>query len=608
MPAGAATPPASASHTYAFSFADADIASVANEILGETLHIPYTLDPAVTGKVTLRIEKRLTAEQLLAVFEAALVPSGVAMVRAPDGAVTLVPKAKARASGSVRTGGRERAGYQTVAEPLRYATPSEVAKVLSAMGSGEIVVHADDRLGLLVLGGTLSEIKTARQTIAVFDRSGLSDARQRMIPLRAASADAVAEDLDRLVKAAELGGVAVVPMRQLNALVLMARSPAVLLQLEGWVQQLDRPSAEEATSLWIYRPHNVSAEALADALRALSTTGAVSRVGAIGLAPGGAPGPGPPSERPLAPTGTGGPVDPDGLRVSVEKSSNSLLIMAPGSRWRALQPALVQLDRAPEQVLIEATVLEVTLNHDFRFGVDWSLVSANGKVSVTLSQFETGAVTPAYPGVSLTYLNGGVRAVVDALAARTNVEVMSSPKLVALDNQTAALQVGDQVPVVVQRAQGTGAADAPLVVTTEYRDTGVIMKIKPRINGEHSVLLELTQEVSGVAKTTTSGIDSPTIQQRKFESSLQIQEGQTLALGGLISSAKTIDDVGIPLLKDIPVAGALFRTSTKGTRRTELIVLLSARILHAGETASTATDQLKRAMPEIERRGLFQPH
>jgi general secretion pathway protein D len=601
-----------AAHFYAFSFVDADISSVANEILGQTLHLPFKIDPGVNGKITLRIDRRLTPDQLLGVFEAALAANDVVMLR-DGGEITLLPKAKARAASGVRSAapGGTRPGYQVVAEQLRYAAPSDVAKALSAAGAGDIVVHADDKLGVLVLGGTSDEIRRARQTIAVFDRSGLSDARLRFVPLRTAPSDKVAADLDRLTKAAGLTGVSIVSLGQLNAVVIFARSEGLLTQVEAWAQRLDRQSIEETSTLWVYRPNNVAADALAEALRALSQASGSSSAGrssspslsAMAPADAGSP----PSAEPVAAGSQGGTAfDADALKVSVEKSTNSLLVMAPASKWRSIKAALDQLDRAPDQILIEATVIEVTLNKDFRLGVDWSLVSSNGKLSATQSAFDSGAVASVFPGLSVTYLNEGVRAVVDALSARTNVEVMSAPKLMALDNQSASLQVGDQVPVVVQRAQSTDAAGAPLVTTTEYRDTGVILRVKPRINGAHSILLDLSQEVSGVAKTTTSGIDSPTITQRKFASLLEVREGETVALGGLISTSHTDDVVGVPLLRNIPAVGSLFRTSTKGGRRTELIVLLNARIVRASVPVADTTNQLKNSMTEMGRRGLLE--
>lgn len=596
----AATPSA-----YGLSFADADIASVAEEVLGRTLKLPFSVDPAVSGKITLHVDQRLSHDQLLSIFEAALAQNGASLVRGADGVYNILPSAKARAQSSVTAGARSsRAGYQVVNEALKYAAPSDVAKVLAAMGAADIVVQADDKLGLLILGGSSAQIRAARETIAIVDRNGLSDARSRVVTLRVGAAESVAADLDRLAKAADLSNVSAVPMRQLNAVVLLGRSPAALDQLEAWARRLDQPSAEEATTLWVYRPSNVAAESLAEALRGLSSNDAHSGAPILSGRPDSPRAVASDIAAAAAPAAPMSAFDPSALKVSVERSTNSLLVMAPASRWRTLELALQQLDRAPAQILIEATVLEVTLNHDFRLGVDWSLVTPNGKIAATLSSRVDGAVAPKFPGVSLTYLNTGVNAVVTALSSKTNVEVMSAPKLLALDNQSASLQVGDQVPIVLSSSQGTGAPGAPLVTTTEYRDTGVILKIKPRVNGDNTVLLEISQEVSAVARTTSSGIDSPTIQQRKFESSLSLQEGQTLAIGGLISSDHNINDSGIPLLKDIPVAGALFRTKTYGSDRTELIVLLSAHIFHSPAEGQAATDKLKGQMKEITVRDL----
>jgi general secretion pathway protein D len=602
----AAQPRPAVARSYAFSFADANIPSVADEVLGQALKLPYAIDPAVQGKVTLRVERRLTPDQLLEVFETALGQAGVAIARGPDGVLALVPKDKARAGRSVVVpASGARPGYRVVAETLRFATPSEVAKVLAATGASDLVVQTDDRRGLLVLGGSTGEIRAAEATIALLDRSGLAEGRLRVVALRSGAAEAVAGDVQNLLKAADVAGVTLVPLTQANEIVIFARSAATLDQVEGWVRRLDRPSSEEPTTLWVYKPRNVSADSLAEALRSLS--GLQQRATVTRRTGGGGDTAASAKQIEEALTESQAPsrFDPEALKVSVEKSTNSLLVMAPASRWHSLEAALQQLDRAPAQVLIEATVLEVTLNRDFQFGVDWSLVSPSGKLTGTLSSSDTGAVAPRFPGLSVTYLNTGVTAVVNALASRTNVEVMSAPKLVALDNQTASLEVGDQVPIVVQQSQSTSAPGAPLVVSTQYRDTGVILKIKPRINGDHTVLVDLSQEVSSVAPTTTSGIDSPTIQQRKFESSLQIPEGATVALGGLISTTHDLNDSGVPVLKDIPLAGALFRTSSKGVRRTELIVLLTARILRADEPADDVAKQLKGSMHGLEQSSLF---
>uniref|UniRef100_UPI0026F2861F type II secretion system protein GspD n=1 Tax=Phenylobacterium aquaticum TaxID=1763816 RepID=UPI0026F2861F len=202
-------------------------------------------------------------------------------------------------------------------------------------------------------------------------------------------------------------------------------------------------------------------------------------------------------------------------------------------------------------------------------------------------------------------INNDIQAAVKALGSKTAVEVVSAPKIIALDNRTARLQIGDQVPVVVQSSQSTSSSNAALVSTVDYRSTGVILSVTPRVTGDNQVILEVSQEVSSVAKTSTSGIDSPTIQQRRFESALLLRNGGVVALGGLISSTRTTSRTGVPGLKDTPFIGALFRSDGQSQSRNELIVLLSAKILDDAAASDRALNDLAADMHELQSRGLL---
>jgi general secretion pathway protein D len=293
----------------------------------------------------------------------------------------------------------------------------------------------------------------------------------------------------------------------------------------------------------------------------------------------------------------------DQVRVGVDKDTNTLLVVAPPPRWIQVQRILNEIDRPPRQVLIEASILEVTLDKQFQFGVDWSYVSDD--FSLSSINNNQGAIGPSAPGLSVTYLSTNIKAAISALGSKTNVVVVSAPKIVALDNHTARLQVGDQVPVVTQTAQNTTAANAPLVSSVDYRSTGVILTVTPRISGDDSLVLDVSQEVSSVIKTVTSGIDSPTIQQRRFESTLVLRNGGVAALGGLISSNGSDSNSGVPWLKDIPAVGALFRTQGKTATRSELIVLLTARLMNDQASAERVTGDLIADMHELQVRGLL---
>jgi general secretion pathway protein D len=172
------------------------------------------------------------------------------------------------------------------------------------------------------------------------------------------------------------------------------------------------------------------------------------------------------------------------------------------------------------------------------------------------------------------------------------VKVLSSPTLMVLDNRTATLQVGDQVPIVTQTSVSTTDPNAPIVNSVELRDTGVILKVTPRVNEGGRVMLDIEQEVSDVIETRTSGIDSPTIQQRKIKTSVAVDNGSTIALGGLIRDKVTDGHSKIPLLGDIPGVGQLFRSTNQRTERTELVVLITPRVVGGLDDARRVTKEL----------------
>jgi general secretion pathway protein D len=595
---------------YTLAFHDAVISQVAEEILGNTLGLTYTIDPEVTGKMSFRIDQRLTRAQLLEAFEAALAANGVVMVR--DGSsLSLTPRAKAKtAAGLAVPDGRGPAGgYEVVAETLTYATPSEVGKALQAMGQPDIVVYADDKLGLLLLGGTTRELEAARQTLRVLDQSGLQSSKIRWFELSQTTTQTVSRELQQVLQASGAAGVTLVPLTRLNGILVVARTPRALDEAGEWINRLDVTGKGESQGLWFYRPRSLAAEALASTLEA-ALGGQSQAAGSQAAAPEpplGASAPGSrPSQTPSAsvPAGPANTSGDSNMRIGVNRESNTLVISAPASTWIQIKKILDQIDRTPDQVLIEASILEVTLGDEFALGVDWSLVSQSGKLTVTSSHNKGGAIGPTFPGFAVTYIDSDIQAAVSALKAVTDVEVVSAPKLMTIDNHTARLKVGDQVPITVQTAQSTTTNGAPLVATTEYRDTGVILDVTPRINGEDQITLDVDQQVSSVAKTTSSGIDSPTIQQRRIQSTLVLKDGATVALGGLISTSKSKGRSGLPIAKDIPLFGAAFRSARVESHRTELIVLITAKIMKDSGSSERLVDDLLADMREIQSRGL----
>ena len=286
------------------------------------------------------------------------------------------------------------------------------------------------------------------------------------------------------------------------------------------------------------------------------------------------------------------------IRVIADERNNALVFLATAGEFRMIESTLERLDIVPLQVMIEATIAEVGLNDDLEFGLQWFF--GNSDVSGSfVNGTALGAVNPVLPGFNFIVDSGDARVVLNALAEITEVNVISSPLLMVLDNQSARLQVGDQVPVATQSSTSTSDADAPIVNSIELRDTGVILEVTPRVNASGLVVMDIVQEVSDVITTTTSTIDSPTIQQRLIESTVAVQSGATIALGGLIQDRTEESESGLPILGQIPILGNLFKTSEDSARRTELMVLLTPRVVRNQNEAREVTEELRKRLSTV---------
>lgn len=296
-------------------------------------------------------------------------------------------------------------------------------------------------------------------------------------------------------------------------------------------------------------------------------------------------------------------------RVVADEKNNAIVVYAKPRDYRMIEGVIRQLDVVPLQVMIEATIAEVTLNNTLQYGVQWFLSHASNKFELTAPPGGGGTATgigtaadvlPSFPGFNYVLGGGEGKLVLSALSEVTHVDVVSAPHLVVLDHQTAYLQVGDEVPTVTASAISTITSNAPIVNSIQYIGTGVILQVTPRVNNSGLVSLDIDQSVSDVSTTTSSTINSPTISQRRITTSVTVQDGETVALGGLILDNRTVDHNGIPILKDIPVVGSLFGQSSDTKARTELLVLLTPRILRNQHDATAATDELRERMRSVK--------
>jgi len=288
---------------------------------------------------------------------------------------------------------------------------------------------------------------------------------------------------------------------------------------------------------------------------------------------------------------TGAAFRAGGSKVVVDEQKHALVIQTVPPEYDRILRILRRLDVVATQVMLEAAIAEVTLTDELKFGLKWFFEKRHN--NFTFTDAASGLVSSTFPGFSYFLSMNNMHVVLDAVASLTKVNVVSAPTLTVMDGRTAVLQVGDQVPIITQTAQSVTNPDAPVVNTVQMRDTGVILSVTPSVSDTGRVLLDIEQEVSNVARTTSSGIDSPTIQQRRVKTTVTVMDGEAVALGGLIQERDSVNKTQVPFLGDLPLLGSAFRTKTDGIDRTELLIIIRPRALRDTEEAARATEEYR---------------
>jgi len=615
----------SAAGDISLDFADADIRDVVRSILGDMLHLPYVIDPQVTGHVTLKTGAPIAKDDVLPAFEAALRIGGAAIVL-NNGLYNVVPysDAQKRAGLVARSVRENEPGYGIEIIPLQYVAAEEMQKVLGPLVPPGSIVSIDAGRNLIFLAGTDPDRASIRETIAMFDVDYLKSMSFALIQPTHIDAETLANELDKVFESVGSpisGVVKLIPIPRINSLLVVTSRASYLREVSLWVNRLDVVPVEPGRRLYYYRLQNARAGDIAQTLSQLFGGAGASAAPAAapafaGAAPpamastsgfsGGMPSMSTPPAMPV-PTPLGPATAPSmapakmsgdgtGPLIVTDIPNNALIIRADQADYAAIERIVKAMDVAPDQVLIEMTIAEVTLNDTLQYGVEWYF--QNGAQTAALSQ--TGLVSASFPGFAYSYIVPNVQVAVSALASLSHVNVISSPRILTLDNKPASLQVGDQVPILSQTAVSVNDASAPLVSTIQMQSTGVILTVTPRIGKSGMVVLDVSQEVSDAIPTTTSQISSPTIENRSLQATVAIQDGQTVALGGLIQQTVTKSDGGIPFLKDIPYLGYLAKNTSDVTDRTELLVFLTPKVIRSPDDALAMTDDLAKGLADVK--------
>jgi len=613
------------------------IPQAAKTVLGDLLGVRYVIDPTLDGKITLQTPGPVSKAAAIDLFQSALRSNNAAMIFV-GGNYKIVPLDQASSGARIRVEGDGSDGDPTGSGlrilQLRYVNASEIRRILEPISPRGSIVRIDESRNTITLSGSDRDINDLIDAISVFDVDVMKGMSFGIVPVQTSQPEAIADDLKKIFASEKEGPMAgmvqFLPNKRLGAILVITPQQRYLARAATWIKKLDKQAEGTEKQFYTYSVQNRRAQELVTVLQAMFSNGKGNDAGAGGrnVAPqyqeavtqspgvpqsnmqplggaGGAMG-APPIQNsggmPSTSSASGAPVqlgrdDLTGeprIKVVADDNKNAILIEATPADYRRIMRVIGALDVIQNQVLIEATIAEITLKDDLKFGLRWYLKN-KGSTS-TFTDDASGLVGSVFPGFSYALTAANIASTLNALNQITDVNVISSPSLTVADNRTASLQVGDQVPITTQSAVSVLTPGAPVVNSVAYKDTGVILSITPRINESGRVMLDIQQEVSTVAETTSSTIDSPTISQRRVKTSVVVNDGEAFALGGMIQDRRSVTRTQAPILGDIPIIGNAFKNKDNLIGKTELIILIAPHVIRNLDEARQVTDEFRREL------------
>jgi general secretion pathway protein D len=620
-------------------------------LVADELKLNYVVDPAVKGAVTISTSGDLKPEDLLPILETVLKMNGATAIKTgnfyrivPLATAPKNPVSVSTETSGARLPGDERMLMQII--PLKFVFAADMAKMLAPFLSegGTVAVHEGGNT-LILLDDSLN-VKRLMEILQQFDNSSFGAQRVRLLPVHNNVASALAPELEAIFSIYALSDkqtpLRFVPLDRINGILVASADPAAFDEVEHWVAKLDQPAAPNGIQTFVYKVQYSEAGRLVNLLNALRGTGgggaggggggafgeATPRVtggGGRGFASGGG-GLGSMSEQQqtlqsrssetttgmgafnLA-GGEGTTTAPEKrLRIVTDPVSNSIIVQGTAQEYAEIARTIEKLDVVPRQVLIEARVYEVDITGDLSFGLTYALQQRG--TGTTPLQFlgDYGVSSASGVTASTGAVIGYTRQLMAFLTAnenRSRVKTLSAPTVLATDSTEARIQVGESVPVLTSQGLAAGGqigGNSLYTSTVQNVDTGIILTVIPRITSTGLVSLSINQDISSaVPPPALSAIQSPSFNKDSVSTHAVAQDGQTIALGGLIkySHNKTVNR--IPLLGDIPWLGMLFGSTSYNTTETELIVLLTPRIISTLPAALDATRELRDKLKDLRR-------
>ncbi len=637
-----------------FNFNNQSIVAVINTIMGDLLQENYSIAQGVTGDVSFSTSKPVDKAQSMAILESLLSWTNNAMIRQGD-RYLILPANQAVAGQLVPSMGLRQpsAGLSVRLFPLRFISAPEMQKLLKPFARENAFLLVDPARNVLGMAGTSDELANYQASIDTFDVDWLRGMSIGVFGLQRATVAELMPELQKVFgpdSGTPLAGMLrFMPIERTNSVVAISSQPQYLQEVGEWIRTIDNGGGNEP-QLYVYDVRNMKASDLARYLRQIYGSGAIKDEAPAEVAPGmttttlgtpigsnGSSGTGigsgslssltrsngmgqatnlgqgtlnqgqqnPPAatdeEGDSANTDASGRKSlDDSTRITAQQSSNQLLIRTRPSQWAEIESAIRRLDNPPMQVQIETRILEVSLTGELDLGVQWYLGRLAGNSTTTGigdvagsqgALGSGGAGLGATDSLFYSFVGNNLQVAIRALESSGKTQVLSAPSLVVMNNQQAQIQVGDNIPIS-QTTVNTIASDTTLS-SVEYVQTGVILDVVPRINPGGLVYMDIKQQVSDAGVTTATDVN-PRISTRSIATQVAVQSGQTVLLGGLIKQDDAQGVSKVPFLGSVPGLGWLFGATTRTKGRTELIVLITPRVVTNNSQAREVTDEYQR--------------
>ena len=625
-------------------FQDEPIQSLVAVILGDMLGQNYVIAPGVQGTVNINTPRPVTQAEALRLLESVLGWNNARLIWA-DGRYNIVPADQAVSSGLLApsvaggNGSSRGIGYQVRPYELRYISATEMEKILKPYARPSAIVNVDGGRNIITLAGTPTELENYRRTIQTFDVDWMASMSVGVFPLQSGRAAQVVGDLERVFgeqsRTPVAGMFRFMPLEASNSVLVIASQPNYLDDIQQRIERID--GGASGGRLYTYELKYVKARELAQRLAEVFG-GTTAQAGAQppSLMPGltpteirdtpvsadsgtsnatvgntGAAGGGFNGQMQLNPQAQGGSgavrlqVNGDQVGVAAVEENNALLVRASPSAWKSIREVIQKLDVMPLQVHIEAQVVEVNLTGDLRYGVNWYLENGIPDPAIRAAAAQKqgfglvgGSIVGDGSGLALSFLGHNVAALLTALDKVTDLRLLQTPSLMVKNNAEATLNVGSRIPVAsVTVNPGTG--NTPTYSQVQYLDTGTILKVRPRVTRDGMVFLDIVQEVSSPG-SVADVYGNVRINTRRMKTEAAVQSGDTVMLAGLISDEASKGTSGVPFLSRIPVIGGLFGVQSDRSARTEVIILITPRLIRDPGEARALTDEYGRRFKGLQ--------